>query len=286
MTVSEDLEEHAIKRFIESDKDCGFGHKERQMFNDINLSKHFNQDSRFTRLGLNVQIRSNGAWPFQQPIDCSRPPKLEQCVQSFTSFYTNQYQGRKLQWLHSLTKGELVTHCFKQKYVIQASALQMTVLLQYNVATVWTVAQLAQTTGIQIEYLLRVLEVLIKKKLLLSDEEQLELTSNLTLNTKYNNRKLRLNINVPVKLERKREQEINQRQVEQSRCYAIQAAIVRIMKTRQQLEHQTLVVEVMSDKSFNFKPCLPSIKKSIDFLISKEYIERVEDQRNVYSYIS
>ena len=94
----------------------------------------------------------------------------------------------------------------------------MTVLLQYNVATVWTVAQLAQTTGIQIEYLLQVLEVLIKKKLLLSDEEQLELTSNLTLNTKYNNRKLRLNINVPVKLERKREQEIHQRQVGQSRC--------------------------------------------------------------------
>ena len=94
----------------------------------------------------------------------------------------------------------------------------MTVLLQYNVATVWTVAQLAQTTGIQIEYLLQVLEVLIKKKLLLSDEEQLELTSNLTLNTKYNNRKLRLNINVPVKLERKREQEIHQWQVGQSRC--------------------------------------------------------------------
>ena len=286
MSVSEDLEEHAIKRFIESDKDCGFGHKERQMFNDIKLSKDFNQDSRFTRLGLNVQILSNGAWPFQQPIDCSLPPKLEQCVQSVTSFYTSQYQGRKLQWLHSLSKGELVTHCFKQKYVIQASTLQMTVLLQYNVATVWTVAQLAQTTGIQIECLLQVLEVLVKKKLLLSDEEQLELTSNLALNTKYNNRKLRLNINVPVKLERKREQEINQRQVEQSRCYAIQAAIVRIMKTRQQLEHQTLVVEVMSDKSFNFKPCLPSIKKSIDFLISKEYIERVEDQRNVYSYIS
>ena len=94
----------------------------------------------------------------------------------------------------------------------------MTVLLQYNVAKVWTVAQLAQTTGIQIEYLLQVLEVLIKKKLLLSDEEQLELTSNLTLNTKYNNRKLRLNINVPVKLERNREQEFHQRQVGQSRC--------------------------------------------------------------------
>ena len=162
----------------------------------------------------------------------------------------------------------------------------MTVLLQYNVATVWTVAQLAQTTGIQIEYLLQVLEVLIKKKLLLSDEEQLELTSNLTLNTKYNNRKLRLNINVPVKLERNREQEIHQRQVEQSRCYAIQAAIVRIMKTRKPLVHQTLVVAVMSDKSFKLKPCLPSIKKSIDFLISKEYIERVEDQTNVYSYVS
>ena len=168
----------------------------------------------------------------------------------------------------------------------------MIVLLQYYVATVctatvWTVAQLAQTTGIQTEYLLHVLEVLIKRKLLLSDEEQLELTSNLALNAEYNNRKLWLNINVPAKkLERKREQEVNQRQVEQSRCYAIQAAIVRIMKTRKQLEHQTLVVEVMSDRSFNFKPCLPSIKKSIDFLISKEYIERVEDQTNVYNYVS
>ena len=33
-------------------------------------------------------------------------------------------------------------------------------------------------------------------------------------------------------------------------------------------------------------PCFLSIKKSIDFLISKEYMERVEDQTNVYSYVS
>ena len=57
------------------------------------------------------------------------------------------------------------------------------------------------------------------------------------------------------------------------------------MKACKQLEQQTLVFEVMRDKSFNFMPCFLSIKKSIDFLISKEYMERVEDQTNVYSYV-
>ena len=58
------------------------------------------------------------------------------------------------------------------------------------------------------------------------------------------------------------------------------------MKACKQLEQQTLVIEVMRDKSFNFMPCFLRFKKSIDFLISKEYMERVEDQTNVYNYVS
>ena len=37
----------------------------------------------------------------------------------FTSFYSGQYSGRKLNWMYSLSKGELVTNCFKNKYTLQ-----------------------------------------------------------------------------------------------------------------------------------------------------------------------
>ena len=33
----------------------------------------------------------------------------------FTAFYGGQHSGRKLNWLFHMSKGELVTNCFKNK---------------------------------------------------------------------------------------------------------------------------------------------------------------------------
>ena len=77
-------------------------------------------------------------------------------MQRFTTFYSSQHSGRKLHWLYHMSKGELVTNCFKNRYTLQASTLQMAVLLQYNVATSWSATQLSEATGIKMDLLLQV----------------------------------------------------------------------------------------------------------------------------------
>ena len=54
------------------------------------------------------------------------------------------------------------------------------------------------------------------------------------------------------------------------------------MKSRKKMKHVQLVQETIAQIKSRFTPKIPDIKKSIDTLIEKEYLERIEEDNLGY----
>ena len=248
VSASEYAEESMISKLKQA---CGFEYtsKLQRMFQDITpYSKIINEKFRAwlddkrgsVNLGLDfsIQILGTVSWPFTNQHEFSLPQELEKSVQTFTEFYQQQHSGRKLTWLYNYSKGELVTHCFKNKYTLQASTLQMALLLQFNRSEELTIKQLMESVQINKQdhnILYQVVQILLKAKLLVTDDSTLNkqntehdgLDENTVLKIykEYKNKKIRVNINVPLKNEVKIEQNKMEKEIDDTRNSAVQVCL-------------------------------------------------------------
>jgi len=302
-SASEDLEGIMIGKLKSA---CGYEYtsKLQRMFTDMSVSRdllerfkiYCEEGGHEKSIGLdfNVLVLATGSWPLQSPsTNFSIPKDLQNCEQLFVKFYQSQHSGRKLNWLHQLSKGEM-KGLYGKKYTFVTSTYQMGVLLQYNAINKMTTEELQIATQLTDSALKNTLISLVKTKVLKvdpapekpTDEPNIEKESIFELNLNFRSKRQKVNINIPVRQQREQENQEIQKTVEEDRKLQIQAAIVRIMKMRKRLQHQALMSEVIAQLQTRFKPRVAIIKKCIDILIEKEYLERVEGQKDMYSYVA
>ncbi|KAI6114120.1 Cullin-domain-containing protein [Pisolithus sp. B1] len=289
VSASDEAEASMISKLKEA---CGFEYtnKLQRMFTDMSLSKdltdqfkeRMQQNHDDMDINFSIMVLGTNFWPLSAPNnDFIIPPDIFPTYDRFSKYYQTKHSGRKLTWLWNYSKNELRTNYLSQKYILMTSSYQMAVLLQYNKHDTLSLDELIAATAISKDILSQVLMLLVKAKVLVNEE-----TDQYDLNPNFKSKKIRVNLNQPIKAEVKAESSEVLKTVDEDRKYVIQATIVRIMKARKTMKNQPLIQEVISQISQRFAPKIPDIKKAIDTLLEKEYIERVEGTKDTFAYVA
>ncbi|KAL0960626.1 hypothetical protein HGRIS_005657 [Hohenbuehelia grisea] len=289
VSASDESEASMISKLKEA---CGFEYtnKLQRMFTDMSLSKdltdqfkeRMQQNHDDMDINFSIMVLGTNFWPLQAPgHDFTIPAEILPTYDRFQKYYQIKHSGRKLTWLWNYSKNELRTNYLNQKYILMTSSYQMAVLLQYNNNDTLSLDELVAATSINKELLTQILGLLVKAKILINEEKE-----QYDLNPGFKSKKIRVNLNLPIKAEVKAETTDVLKTVDEDRKYVIQATIVRIMKARKTMKNQALIQEVISQISQRFAPKIPDIKKAIDTLLEKEYIERVEGTRDTFAYVA
>lgn len=295
-SMSMDAEESMINRLKQA---CGyeFTNKLHRMFTDMNLSADLNNRfAAFLRddtveLGINfsIYILQAGAWPLGQTnlSQFAIPQELERSVKMFEEFYNRNYNGRKLTWMHHLCTAELKLCYLKKPYAVTMGTFQMAILLLFETVDSLCCREIRESTQLSSDQLNRNLQSLLETKLLLTDSVgNLDDDCVVSLNLEFSNKRTKFKITTAVQKESQQEVDHTHRAVDEDRKLYLQAAIVRIMKARKLLKHNVLIEEVICQSRARFAPSIPMIKKCIEALIDKQYLERTVNTTDEYSYVA
>ncbi|GAD96555.1 cullin [Paecilomyces variotii No. 5] len=298
-SVSDDAETSMISKLKEA---CGFEYtnKLQRMFQDIQISKDLNtsyrdwqdkvldEEDRKKSIDPHFQILGTGFWPLNPPsTDFIAPPEIVKTAERFQSFYFDKHNGRKLTWLWQLCKGEIKANYIKNTkvpYTFQVSTFQMGILLLYNEHDTLEFSEIQKATALANEILEPNLSILLKAKVLLPSPEGAKPGpgTSFSLNHNFKNKKIKVNLNIQIKSEQKHESDDTHKTIEEDRKLLLQSAIVRIMKSRKKMKHVQLVQEVIQQVKARFPPKVPDIKKNIEALMEKDYIERLDGDELAY----
>ncbi|KZF23470.1 Cullin-domain-containing protein, partial [Xylona heveae TC161] len=298
-SASDDAETSMISKLKEA---CGYEYtnKLQRMFQDIQISKDLNstykewqskvldEDDLKKAVDPHFYILGTGFWPLTPPnTNFIPPPVIVKTYERFQKFYYEKHSGRKLTWLWQLCKGEIrANYCkgTKVPYTFQVSTYQMAILLLFNESETLTYEDIEKATALSKDWLDPSLAIFVKAKVLLPSGEngKPERGTTYSLNYNFRSKKIKVNLNIAVKSEQKQEVEDTHKTIEEDRKLLMQSAIVRIMKSRKRMKHVQLVQETIQQIKSRFTPKIPDIKKCIDILLEKEYLERLDGEELGY----
>lgn len=276
----------------------GFTSKLEGMFKDMELSKDINiafrqlmQNGEVNELGnidLTVNILTMGYWPTYPITEVTMPAQLVHLQNTFNKFYLAKHSGRKLQWQPTLGHCVLKAVFELGPKELQVSLFQALVLFLFNDNDTLSFDEIKTLSNIEVEELKRILQSLAcgKARVISKMPRSKEISENdqFQFQNEFFNKLFRIKINQIQMKETTEEQKATEERVYQDRQYQIDAAIVRIMKMRKTLSHNLLISELYKQLTFPVKPA--DLKKRIESLIDRDYMERDKDNQNKYNYVA
>lgn len=264
-------------------------------------------------------VLAENMWPFShQEVDFKLPPELKASHEKLQEMYTSKHNGRILKWLWPLCRGELRANIGKPgrpPFVFTVTLFQMSILLLFNDTDVLTLEQMLEKTNLSLQNLAASMVPFIKFKLIQQLPPGLEALvkpdTQFKLARPYKALKTNINFAGGVKNDilnalansndanaRKLANQSNQnnnddiseneklqKELNAERQIFLEACIVRIMKTERKLPHSMLVNECIAQSHQRFNAKISMIKRAIDSLIQKGYLQRCEDGES-YSYLA
>lgn len=280
------------------------------------LQEHGETTGSSKPIDIEVDVLTNGYWPSQNIPACTLPQVVQEAIDRYTTFYLEKHKGRKFSWQTSAGSAELkatfgADPAKLRRYVLGVSTYQMCILLLFNDENSLTLGQIRSKTHIPDAELRRHLVSLCtpKHRILRKGSRGRGIASDddtFTFNKDYTSKLKRVRIplvketsvlkngadgsnagaNGPGSAAAAAANGAVPLKVEEDRRHLVEAAIVRIMKARKALGHNELFAEVTRQLSNRFTPSPQFVKKRIESLIEREYLERSEADHRLYGYVA
>jgi len=273
---------------------------------------------------MDVQVLTTGNWPtYPKYPSIILPPEMLALRSKFEKYYDDKYQGRRIAWQYSLgnciVKASFPKSAAPKELIV--NVCQSLVLLCFKDKDGeddqgLTLDDIAKRTGIddkaEMERVLQSLSMgregtRVLKKVDYDSPTQPASSSKtdgespskakkkrvrrnvgpydrFLFNCSFTSNQRRIRITNITMKETSEERKKTHAAVSKDRLYFIDAAVVRIMKARKTIDHRGLIGEVMAQ--LKFPVTAADIKKRVESLIEREYMERVESDRSKYKYLA
>ena len=297
-SASDDNELTFIRRLKD---DCGFTFtsKMESMFNDMLMSGDLTREFKDAHpdganlLDVSVSVLTTGAWPMKiHKSEVYLPQNCERARKVFEDFYLSRYAGRKLSWQANMGRAELKARFRSGEYEISASTLHMCILMLFNQHEALSTNSISELTGITGDELKPCLQALtcVKGKNVLTKSpagKEVLLSDMFEVNHEFKSKTSKVKIlSISTKRENDQERDMTKNQIVDDRKPQIEAAIMRVMKSKKRLDHNGVVLHVTAQVRNKFMPTAADIKKHIENLIDRDFIQRDPNDRKAYVYIA
>jgi len=267
-----------------------------------------------------ITILTKVHWPTVQVPMCILPKAAKEAYDSFEKFYGEKHRGRVVSLNPCLGTADVRAIFYgaqamdqssqletdrpgpsdggamrprEEHKILQVATYQMILLLQFNDRAEFTYKQLLESTKIPMKDLKRSLQSLsmgkAAQRILVRRGTGKEIEDNdvFFVNDAFTSKLTRIKIQmVSGRAEAEPERRETMKKVEDDRKHEIEAAIVRVMKARKNLIHNDLIAEVTKQLSSRFMPDPMVIKKRIESLIEREYLQRDSENHKKYNYLA